>query len=211
LARVRVRQHVNPLCSKFQNTISAPNWREIYPNLTNPIHLDIGCARGRFLLEMAPLQPDFNFLGTEIREPLVTEANSIKNDLNLTNLHYVFCNINNSLEVILNSLPAGIVQYVTIQFPDPWFKQRHGKRRVVQPSLVETLAKYLPTNAEIFLQSDVKLVAEEMVARFSENPNFKPKNELIWLQENPLPIATEREKATLNKNMPVYRALFVKI
>ncbi len=211
MARVRVRQHVNPLCSKFQNTISAPNWGEIYPNLANPIHLDIGCARGRFLLEMAPLQPQINFLGTEIREPLVTEANSIKNDLNLTNLHYVFCNINNSLDVILNSLPVGIVHFVTIQFPDPWFKQRHGKRRVVQPSFVETLAKYLPTNAEIFLQSDVKLVAEEMVVRFSENSNFKQKNEQIWLPENPLPIATEREKATLNKNMPVYRALFVKI
>jgi tRNA (guanine-N7-)-methyltransferase len=160
---------------------------------------------------MAPLQPGINFLGTEIREPLVIEANTIKNQLGLTNLHYIFCNINNSLDVILKSLPMGIVQYVTIQFPDPWFKNRHGKRRVVQPFLVETLAKYLPTNAEIFLQSDVKLVVEEMVAKFLENSNFKPKNEQIWLKENPLPVATEREKATLNKNMPVYRALFVKI
>jgi tRNA (guanine-N7-)-methyltransferase len=196
LARVRVRQHVNPLSSKYQNAIASPTWTNIYSNLTNPIHLDIGCARGRFLLEMAQLKPEINFLGTEIREPLVIEAEAIAQEQGLTNLHYLYCNVNNSLDIILKSLPAGLVQYITIQFPDPWFKTKHAKRRVAQPSLVQTLATYLPDKAIVFLQSDVQIIAEEMVTRFAENPNFKLGNPEIWLTENPLPVATEREKAT---------------
>ncbi len=210
MTRVRVRQHVNPLSSKYQTAITPPIWSAIYPNLSNPIHLDIGCARGRFLLEMAQLQPNINFLGIEIRELLVIEANNLKEELGLNNLYYLYCNINNSLETILKSLPQKIVQYVTIQFPDPWFKTRHGKRRVVQPELVEILANYLPQNAQIFIQSDIKLVAEEMIARFAENSNFKRQHQQQWLDENPLPIATEREKATINKNQPIYRSLFIK-
>lgn len=57
MARVRVRQHVNPLCSKFQVSLIPPEWTKIYTNLTLPLHLDIGCARGRFLWQMAQLEP----------------------------------------------------------------------------------------------------------------------------------------------------------
>jgi tRNA (guanine-N7-)-methyltransferase len=209
LARVRVRQHVNPLCSKFQVSLIPPEWTKIYTNLTLPLHLDIGCARGRFLWQMAQLEPKWNFLGLEIREPLVEEANLWRDEKELTNLHYVFANANYSIQPLLASLPTGILQRVSIQFPDPWFKKRHQKRRVVQPELVEDLANFLPTGAEIFLQSDVEEVQQEMCDRVSENPAFKRVGGGKWLTENPLPVSTEREKATLSRGEPVYRALFI--
>jgi tRNA (guanine-N7-)-methyltransferase len=205
---VRVRQHVNPLCHKYQKPLITPDWHCIYPNLDRPLHLDIGCARGRFLLEMAQIQPQINFLGVEIREPLVTEANSIRDRLNLTNLHYLFANINNSLPTLLESLPLKTLHYITIQFPDPWFKQRQAKRRVVQPELVNILAEYLPDGAIVFLQSDIESIAREMRDRFERHPSFQRQHEESWLANNPLPVATEREIATLAQNKPVYRALF---
>lgn len=211
MTKVRVRQHVNPLCHKYQKPLITPDWNCIYHNLDRPLHLDIGCARGRFLLEMAQIQPQINFLGVEIREPLVTEANSIRDRLNLTNLHYLFCNINNFLPELLASLPAGKLHYVTLQFPDPWFKQRHKKRRVVQPELVNALAEYLPDGAIVFLQSDVESIAEEMRDRFQKHPSFQRQHEESWLANNPLPVPTEREIATLAQNKPVYRALFKKL
>ncbi|MEO1765394.1 MAG: tRNA (guanosine(46)-N7)-methyltransferase TrmB, partial [Cyanobacteria bacterium J06629_18] len=51
---------------------------------------------------------------------------------------------------------------------------------------------------------------EEMCERFEENPNFHRQNQ-EWLAENPLPVGTERELFTLQKNEPVYRAVFERI
>jgi tRNA (guanine-N7-)-methyltransferase len=206
---VRVRQHVNPLSHKYQRPIEVPQWDSIYSNLSRPLHLDIGCGRGKFLQQLAPLQPDWNFLGLEIREPLTIEANSLRDRDRLTNLHYLFCNVNLALAPLLETLPSGCLQRVTIQFPDPWFKQRHQKRRVVQSSVVDTVAHYLIRQGEVFLQSDVESVACEMCDRFAASPLFD-RTDSDWLPHNPMLVPTERELGTLQKGQPVYRALFIR-
>lgn len=209
MSKVRVRQHVNPLSKKYQTPITPPNWSEVYAT-QQPLHLDIGCARGEFVLSMAQLEPDWNFLGVEIRQPLVEQANAKVRELGLDNLFYLFGNINNSLEPLLASFSPQTLQRVTIQFPDPWFKKRQAKRRVVQPELVEVLANYLTVGGVVFLQSDVEEVAQEMCDRFSSHPAFRRQGDHTWLPTNPLPISTERELFTLSNGEPVYRALFVR-
>lgn len=206
---VRVRNHVNPLSNKYQTPASPLDWGKIYA-APKPLHLDIGCGKGRFLLNMATLEPSWNYLGLEIREPLVQEANTWQDNLGLTNLYYLFCNVNNSLKSILSSLPVGTLQRVTIQFPDPWFKNRHSKRRLVQPELVAELADYLAVGGVVFLQSDIEVLAGEMCDYFDADPSFHRQGTQDWLIENPLPVPTEREKSTLLRGQPVYRALFVR-
>jgi len=210
VATVRVRQHVNPLSDKYQQPAPVPVWEKLYADLAQPLHLDIGCARGQFVLEMAQQFPRWNFLGLEIREPLVVQANKLREEARLTNLHYLSCNANNSLRSLLQSLPAGALQRVSIQFPDPWFKKRHQKRRVVQPELVAGLAEFLIPGGTVFLQSDVEAVAIEMCDRFNEHPAFARQNQ-DWLAENPMQIQTERERSTLERGEPVYRAVFERI
>jgi tRNA (guanine-N7-)-methyltransferase len=210
LAAVRVRQHVNPLGKKYQTPASPQDWEKIYAKPNQPLHLDIGCAKGQFLLNMAKIEPNWNYLGLEIREPLVVEANKLRSELALTNLHYLFCNVNNSLRSLLSSFPPGILQRVTIQFPDPWFKSRHAKRRVVQPELVGELANYLAVGGVVFVQSDMEFIAVEMRDRFAAHPAYQKVGAEEWLAENPLPVPTEREIGTQKKGEPVYRALFVR-
>ena len=209
--RVRVRQHVNPLANKYQTPANPLEWEKIYGNPHQPLHLDIGCARGRFALKMAQTETHWNFLGLEIRQPLVDDANRLCSELGLTNLHYLFCNVNASMRSLLSSLTPGTLQRVSIQFPDPWFKNRHAKRRVVQPELVTELAEYLAPGGIVFLQSDIKFVALEMCLRFAAHPAFERQGMGEWLVDNPLPVPTEREIATQNKGESVYRALFTKI
>ncbi|MDZ7966089.1 MAG: tRNA (guanosine(46)-N7)-methyltransferase TrmB [Nostoc sp. DedSLP03] len=211
MAAVRVRQHVNPLGKKYQTPANPQDWEKIYAKPNQPLHLDIGCAKGLFLLNMSKIEPNWNFLGLEIREPLVVEANKLRSELGLTNLHYLFCNVNNSLHSLLSSLPPESLQRVTIQFPDPWFKTRHAKRRVVQPELVADLAKYLAVGGLVFLQSDMEFVAVEMRDRFAANSAFQKVGTEKWLAENPLPVSTEREIGTQKKGEPVYRALFERV
>lgn len=206
----RIRQHVNPLSRKFKQSIELPQWQQIYANPQLFLHLDIGCARGKFLLEMAQLYPNTNFLGIEIRQPLVIAANREKEQLGLTNLHYIFGSINYSGSHLLASLPANSLKYITVQFPDPWFKRKHQKRRVIQPELVDLLVDYLIDEGTVFLQSDIQEVAVEMKNRFAQHPLLVRQHSEAWLNENPFPIATERELYVLKDNLPVYRVLFKK-
>ncbi len=205
MAVVRVREHVNPLSQKYQAPVSPLDWSKVYYRPDQPLYLDIGCGRGRFLLQMAQLQPDWNFVGLEIRASLVEQANRWRDHLELTNLYYTFANANNSLHSLFH---PNTLAGVTIQFPDPWFKRRHQKRRVVQPQVVADLAVCLKPGGYLFIQSDVEAVAVEMRDRVAAHPAFQA-NSARWT-ENPLPVRSEREQSTLNQGQPVYRALFHK-
>ena len=210
MPKVRIRQHVNPLRRKFQHQLTIPDWNKVYSDPNLPLHLDIGCARGEFLLKMAQLQPDKNFLGIEIRQALVQVANQEKEKLGLTNLHYLFGSMNYYAETLLPSLPENSLHFITIQFPDPWFKRKHNKRRVVQPELVKILVDYLVAGGTIFLQSDIEDIALEMRQRFAANSLLVTQHQEFWLKENPLPVPTERELYVLEDKKPVYRVLFRK-
>jgi tRNA (guanine-N7-)-methyltransferase len=149
MARVRVHQHVNPLSPYYVFEPNPIALEAVFTNPNLPIHLDIGCARGRFILKMAQTEKAQNFLGVEIREPLVIEGNRLAKEQHLDNLHYEFCNAMVALDKLLEKIPAGLLQIVTIQFPDPWFKKKHAKRRMVNAELVETVVEKLAENGKI--------------------------------------------------------------
>ncbi len=206
MPRVRVHQHVNPLAPFYRFTPKPLQIERVFADSDLPLHLDIGSARGRFLLKMAAVELNQNFLGVEIREPLVAEANRIKEEENLTNLHYEFCNATYSLDRLLEQLPSEILQTVTIQFPDPWYKKKHAKRRMVKNNLVETVVEHLRIAGKVFIQTDVDFLAEEMFELFRRNARLCE----VKVAENLFQVKTEREIAVEEKGLPIYRAMFEK-
>jgi len=206
MPRVRVHQHVNPLAPFYRFTPKPIEIENIFANHQLPLHLDIGSARGRFLLKMAEIYPACNFLGVEIRQPLVEEANRLAQENNLTNLYYEFNNASYSLDTLLKKLPASVLQFVTIQFPDPWHKKKHAKRRMVNEDLVKTVVEHLKPAGKIFVQTDVDFLAEEMFEIFRENSQLR-ETEIF---ENPFPVKTEREMAVEEKDLPIFRVMFLK-
>ncbi|PSN13925.1 tRNA (guanosine(46)-N7)-methyltransferase TrmB [filamentous cyanobacterium CCT1] len=210
VAVVRVRQHVNPLSEKYQAPVAVPDWSGVFANSYQPLHIDIGCGKGVFALHMAQLTPAWNFLGLEIRKPVVESAQRRQQEAGLSNLHFMFCNVNISLHTLLESWgDQNPLQQVSIQFPDPWFKKRHQKRRVLQSELVSTLAQFLPTGGRVVVQSDVEAVAVDMCDRFTENSHFL-RSSHDWLPTSPFPAQTDRERVTLEQGLPVYRAIFTR-
>jgi len=221
-----IRQHVNPLSAYYQLPIELnKDWiQKAYKDPTLPFHIDIGCARGQFCIGMALLNRNVNYLGLEIRRPCVNEANLKlyeKRSTDVTNVHFLASNANIDLETIVHDIQKiakSYVETISIQFPDPHFKKKHHKRRVVQPELVETIGKTLAytkpgskeNNNKLFIQSDVLEVIEEMRYSFRNStilkdtvPNFEE-----WLPSNPMDVLTEREKLVLRQNLPVYRTTF---
>ena len=205
-----MRQHVNPLSRVHQRPLPLPPPAELFSEAARPIHLDIGSARGGFLLELAQQEPGRNYLGVEIRQPLVQAAEADRQALDLRNLHFLYCNANVSLQQWLAALPPGQLERVSIQFPDPWFKKKHHKRRVLQPALLLAIAGALAEQQELFIQSDVLEVIEPMVLLIEASGYFRrpPEDGRPWRLDNPLAVATERERLVLQQGLPVYRVLY---
>jgi tRNA (guanine-N7-)-methyltransferase len=90
---------------------------------------------------------------------------------------------------------------VTIQFPDPWFKKKHAKRRMVNEEMVETIARHLAPGGKVFVQTDIEFLADEIFQLSSRQPIFSVSRTI----QNPFPVKTERELAVEGKGLPVFR------
>lgn len=190
-----VRQHVNPLSARFQQKIIIPKWSEIYADISKPFHIDIGCAKGNYLLTQAQENPDINYLGLEIRESLVDLANSRKGDLD--NIHFLFCNANLDFESIFKSLKN--VDLISILNPDPWFKEKHKKRRVINQTFVNSLESLVDIKTKILVQTDVEELMDDMDKILSTKFN------LIDFEFN---MASDRERAVLSRQEKIFKKAY---
>ena len=207
-----MRQHVNPLSQFFQLPLSLPSKNILFEKSHYPIHLDIGSAKGEFLIELATKYPDWNFVGLEIREPLVSLCEKKRRKLELTNLKFLFCNVNVSLDEWLSDLDFGQLKRVSIQFPDPWFKRKHFKRRVLKTNILNSIAKAMSKDGEIFIQSDILKLIEYMTNTIDGNRYFTRKNvgDLRSIDKNPYNVMTDREIFSLKKNLLIYRVMYIR-
>ena len=207
-----MRQHVNPLSQFFQLPLSLPNKNHLFKNPHYPVHLDVGSAKGEFLIELASKYPEWNFVGLEIRESLVRLCEKKRKQLELNNLKFLFCNVNVSLDKWLSELDYGLLKRVSIQFPDPWFKRKHFKRRVLQTNLVNTIARSMSKDGEVFIQSDILKLIESMTKTIDKSIYFDRKvaGNLNELDKNPYDVKTDRENLSIKKNLPIYRAMYIR-
>eukprot|EP00546_Thalassionema_frauenfeldii_P018211 CAMPEP_0178907432 /NCGR_PEP_ID=MMETSP0786-20121207/7370_1 /TAXON_ID=186022 /ORGANISM="Thalassionema frauenfeldii, Strain CCMP 1798" /LENGTH=212 /DNA_ID=CAMNT_0020579235 /DNA_START=341 /DNA_END=979 /DNA_ORIENTATION=+ len=189
--------------------------KTVFDEINRPLHLDIGCGKGGFLLELAKERPGKNYLGLEIRPSVAEFAQERVTNQNLEGtLAFVGCNANVDLERLLTRYETsggGSVDCVTIQFPDPHFKKSHAKRRVVTPQLVETLAMFMPTRSIVFLQSDIQNVLDDMRLQFREfNEYFRDELDHVdeYMPDNYIGIPTERETSVIKNGLPVFRTVF---
>ena len=205
-----MRQHVNPLSQFFQLPLSLPSKNLLFIKSHNPIHLDVGSAKGEFLIELATKNPEWNFVGLEIREPLVISSEKKREQLELNNLKFLFCNVNVSLDKWLSELDYGQLKRVSIQFPDPWFKRKHFKRRVLKSSLLNSIARSMNNDGEIFIQTDILKLIESMTNTIDQSRYFDRKGLLnpSFIDKNPYEVKTDRELVSLKKNLPIYRAMY---
>ncbi|GJS33984.1 tRNA (guanine-N(7)-)-methyltransferase [Tanacetum coccineum] len=217
---VRVRQHVNPLSTKLSVPVEPPNWNDVFEDPKLPLVVDIGSGSGRFLMWLAKRNPGRkNYMGLEIREKLVTRAKTWAKELALSNIHFMFANASISFRQLLSTYP-GPLMLVSVSCPDPHFKKRHHKRRIVQKPLVEAIVDELMPGGQVFIQSDVLEVAVDMRKYFDEESEKlihvdKIDSSILcddagWLLINPMGIRTEREIHAEYEGARIYRRMYQK-
>ena len=209
-----MRQHVNPLSRNFNEIERIPSLIELFGDSKLNLHLDIGCAAGDFLFDLALVNRSWNYLGIEIRERLVKTAKLKDQEREIKNLYFVFGNANNILNDVQSKFILENVKSISFNFPDPWFKKKHYKRRVIQPDFINILSNSLQTGSLIFIKTDVKDLFDYMNCTISSNLSFKNIDKKYFNYSesfNPNKIKTNREKLVIDNKLDIFESIYIKI
>ena len=209
-----MRQHVNPLSSNFNKIERIPSLSEMFGDSKANLHLDIGCAAGEFLFDLALVNTRWNYLGIEIREKLVKNAKLKMFESEIKNLYFIFGNANNILNDVQSKFIIKNLKSLSFNFPDPWFKKRHYKRRVIQPELINILSNSLQKGTLIFIKTDVKDLFDYMDYTISNNFYFKKidKKDFNYSESfNPTKVKTNRENYVIVNQLDIFEKIYIKI
>ena len=209
-----MRQHVNPLSRNFNEIERIPPLTEMFDDPTLNVHLDIGSAAGKLLFDLALVNTSWNYLGIEIREKLVETAKLKVREKEIKNLYFLFGNAINILKDVQSKFIIKKVKSISFNFPDPWFKKKHYKRRVVQPEFIHILSNSLQKGSLIFIKTDVEDLFDYMDSAISSNFKFKTIDEKdINYSEsfNPIKVKTNREKYAIDNHLDIFERIYIKI
>ena len=209
-----MRQHVNPLSKYFYDIEPIPPIKEIFSQDKRPIHLDIGCGSGAFLFDLANQNKNWNYIGLEIREKLVDKAKLKLENESIDNLFFAFGNASYLIDDFINNCPGDMVSSVSFNFPDPWFKKKHHKRRIIQPELIYKISQLMKYGGLISIKSDVEELFKYMDMIIMNSKSFITFNcpyfEIIEYY-NPTNLQTNRENYVRSKKLKVFEKLYKKI
>ena len=124
-------------------------WHEYFVN-DNPIHVEIGMGKGRFLMDMAALNPDINYIGIEKFSSVLIRAIEKQTELKLPNLTF----IRMEAEYITDVFEKGEVDSIYLNFSDPWPKDRHAKRRLTSKEFLARYEMILAENGGVTFKTD---------------------------------------------------------
>jgi tRNA (guanine-N7-)-methyltransferase len=215
----RIRQHVNPLSKAHQLPANLDEkWllSNFEEPITKPLLIDIGSCTGSFALDYATGHSDTNVLGLEIRRPMVAISKANQQKRGLRNAHFVQSNANIDIGTILSHINRHGVQLLAlcISFPDPHFKAKHFKRRLVNDFFVDILARNTCEGTRIFVQSDIYSLQMIMLNHFTKKNLFVPRHgddiSNLTINESPFATKTDRERLCESKGLPIYRISLVR-
>lgn len=135
-----------------------------------PVWLEIGFGNGEALAEMARRHPRRNYLGIEVHRPGVGHLLLRAQELGLENLRVLR---HDAVEVIRDGIGDAALAGVCLFFPDPWHKKRHHKRRILQPALVEQLARVIRPGGLFHAATDWQDYAAQMMRVLSADDRFE--------------------------------------
>ncbi len=194
-----IRQHPNLI------TTYAEKWRGKWQQRFDrhqPLELEIGTGKGRFIATIAKLNPQINFIGIEIEESIIAMALKKVVAARLKNVQLIEGNAN----VTYNFFSPHTVQCLYLNFSDPWPKRRHTKRRLTSPHFLDQYYEILAPKAPIKFKTDNRNFFEYSLKSFNHRGLIfdDVTLDLHHSPEDAHNIMTEYEAKTMHKG-PIYR------
>ena len=123
-------------------------WHTLFKN-NNPIYIEIGMGKGKFITENALNNPNINYIGIEMYDSVILRAVEKTNDLELNNLYLIRMDARLIEEVFDKE-----IDLIYLNFSDPWPKDRHAKRRLTSPRFLDRYDKIFKDNKVIIMKTD---------------------------------------------------------
>jgi tRNA (guanine-N7-)-methyltransferase len=202
---MRIRQHVNPLKSDLLDIADVPRV-EVQPGRT--LEVELGAAEAHFLIDRARADASTTFVGVEIRRELVDAVNAACAAAGPANLRSVFANMSVDMGRLFSD---GSVRRFFLNFPDPFFKRRQHKRRVIGPGLMSEIGRALAPGGELYVQTDIFALALDAMAALEGDASFtSAAGAWTFLRESPYEAKSRRERQCESEGVRVWRLLYTK-
>lgn len=173
-----------------------------------PLEIEIGSGKGLFINTSSDRYPDRNFIGVELAKRYAHFAGARLARRKATNAVMIS---GDGLKLMSEFVAAESCAAIHVYFPDPWWKERHRKRRVMKESLIKDIERVLIAGGELHFWTDVKEYFDstiELIGRVSTLTG--PLAVEAKDPEHDLDYRTHFERRMRMHDRPVYRSLYKK-
>jgi len=178
-------------------------WNELFEN-NNPIYIEIGMGKGKFIIENALNNPNINYIGIEKYDSIVAKGlkKIPKNIKNLFIIRYDALNINNIFDKEID--------LIYLNFSDPWPKKRHHFRRLSSEKFLEKYDGIFRDKGIIEMRTDNRDLFQYSLIKYSSNGYILDEVYLDFHNDNMPSITTEYEDKFSEKGIPIYYVRCIK-
>lgn len=141
----------------------AGTWSQIFGN-NNPVHIEIGMGKGRFITTLASMNPDINYVGIEKYSSVLLRAVEKQDELCLPNLRFIRMDAEN----ITSVFGKEEVDRIYLNFSDPWPKDRHAKRRLTSRQFFARYDEILKSTGRVEFKTDNRPLFDFSVEEVNE-------------------------------------------
>lgn len=177
------------------------NWNNKFNN-DNPIHIEFGTGRGKFITTLAKQNPDINYIAMEIKEEVLLKAVEKAEESNLSNILFLWADVKD----IINYFEVGELSRVYVNFCDPWPKNRWAKRRLTHTNFLNMYYQVLNEDGELHFKTDNERLFEFSLNEIASN-DWSLKNISLDLANNDSieNVTTEYEDKFMSQGMKIFR------
>ena len=184
-------------------------WEQVFTQ-EQPIHIEVGMGKGRFLMDMAKLHPEINYIGIEMYDSVLLRALQKREKLEeagekLDNLKFMCVDARLLPEIF----EKGEIQRIYLNFSDPWPKKRYAKRRLSSATFLDQYKRILSFNGEIQMKTDNSALFEYSLIEF-QNAGFKMVEISVDYrrEKHDEDAITEYEQKFISLGQPIYRCVW---
>lgn len=196
-AHERLYKHVGLLIENPYDCLN--NLDNIFPK-KQPIHVEIGMGKGKFIIELAKRNPDINYIGLEKFESVILQACTKLEEETPSNLRLMCCDATDLLKIF----PKESVDKIYLNFSDPWPKNRHEKRRLTSSSFLKLYEEITKKETVIEFKTDNRGLFEYSLKSFNENKYIFDELSLNLHEDKEDIVTTEYEDRFSAKGNPIY-------
>lgn len=187
--------------------VSLPAWSELV-RPDRPAELEIGSGKGLYLQNAAAERPGHDFVGVELSGKF---ANRAAQRLAKRSLDNVVMLRGDAGRFVAEAIPDQSVHAAHVYFPDPWWRNKHKKRRVLNETMLENLVRILLPGGKFHFWTDVADYYEHICALVMDTtpllgPEYVPSRDA----SHSMDYTTHFERRARLNSQPVYRAIFRK-